>query len=164
MEIALKPIAAFHELALARPQSPGHGLPAGEDVDRVARERRGVSPNDLADGRQMTIRPQRFQQGCVVGGQPVTATYRHERVQHPPRGILGGLPGAGGRDLVNGAQVASKARITLDPGDTITFETPGGGGLGPPRERPAALIARDLEEGYVTTEGAARYRDGVVDA
>jgi N-methylhydantoinase B len=100
----------------------------------------------------------------VVGDTPVTATYRHERAQHPPRGILGGLPGAGGRDLVNGRQVASKARITLTPGDTITFETPGGGGLGPPRERPAALVARDLQDGYVTPEGAARYRNGVADA
>jgi N-methylhydantoinase B len=91
----------------------------------------------------------------VVGDRPVTATYRHERVRHPPRGILGGGAGAGGRDLVNGQQVAAKARIVLKPGDTITFATPGGGGFGPPGERSTEMRARDAAEGYVTS-GADR--------
>lgn len=85
----------------------------------------------------------------VVGEKPVTATYRHERVKHPPRGLLGGTAGRGGRDLVNGAPVPAKARIVLNPGDTITFETPGGGGFGPAEERGAEARARDLAEGYV---------------
>jgi N-methylhydantoinase B/oxoprolinase/acetone carboxylase alpha subunit len=32
----------------------------------------------------------------------------------------------------------------------------GGAGFGPPSERPPAAIRRDLAEGYVTPEGAAR--------
>jgi N-methylhydantoinase B len=86
----------------------------------------------------------------VVGEKPVTATYRHERVQHPPRGVLGGEAGRGGRDLVNGKPVAAKARIVLQPGDVITYETPGGGGMGPVADRDPAAIARDIKEGYVT--------------
>ena len=86
----------------------------------------------------------------VLGEQPVTATYRHERVQHPPRGILGGEAGRGGRDLLNGEPVPAKARLVLKPGDTLTFETPGGGGFGPPAERNAADTARDNLEGYVS--------------
>jgi N-methylhydantoinase B len=85
----------------------------------------------------------------VVGDAPVTATYRHERVQHPPRGLLGGGAGRGGRDLVNGTPVPAKARIVLQPGDTITFETPGGGGFGDPHARSAEDRARDAAEGYV---------------
>jgi N-methylhydantoinase B len=85
----------------------------------------------------------------VVGEKPVTVTYRHERVQHPPRGLLGGGAGRGGRDLLNGAQVAAKARIVLQPEDTITFETPGGGGFGDPAQRSSVDRARDQEEGYV---------------
>jgi N-methylhydantoinase B len=85
----------------------------------------------------------------VVGEKPVTVTYRHERVQHPPRGLLGGGAGRGGRDLLNGAPVAAKARIVLQPEDTITFETPGGGGFGHPRDRSAEDRARDVAEGYV---------------
>ena len=84
----------------------------------------------------------------VVGGTPVTATYRHERVRHPPRGLLGGGAGRGGRDLVNGRPVPAKARIVLHPGDTITFETPGGGGFGDAAARSAADRARDAAEGY----------------
>jgi N-methylhydantoinase B len=94
----------------------------------------------------------------ATGPKPVTVTYRHERVQNPPRGILGGQAGRGGRDLVNGAPVAAKARITLAPGDRITFETPGGGGMGPPAERDPAAIAQDIAEGYVTEAGAKAYR------
>jgi N-methylhydantoinase B len=78
----------------------------------------------------------------------VTATYRHERVAHPPRGLLGGEAGRGGRDLVNGAPVPAKARIVLNPGDTVTFETPGGGGFGPAAERDPDAAARDAAEGY----------------
>ena len=92
----------------------------------------------------------------ATGPKPVTVTYRHERVQNPPRGILGGLAGRPGRDLLNDKPVAAKARITLAPGDRITFETPGGGGLGPPAERDADALARDIAEGYVTD--AAAYR------
>ena len=29
-------------------------------------------------------------------------TIRHERVKFPPRGLLGGLPGSAGIDLLNG--------------------------------------------------------------
>jgi N-methylhydantoinase B len=85
----------------------------------------------------------------VVGERPVTATYRHERVQHPPRGLHGAGAGRGGRDLVNGRPVPAKARIVLNPGDTITFETPGGGGFGDPQARSDADRARDRDEGYV---------------
>jgi N-methylhydantoinase B len=85
----------------------------------------------------------------VVGEKPVTATYRHERVQHPPRGILGGAAGRGGRDLLNGTPVPAKARLVLQPGDTLTFETPGGGGFGPAASRSAEDTARDIDEGYV---------------
>jgi N-methylhydantoinase B len=82
--------------------------------------------------------------------RPLTATYRHERVQHPPRGLLGGGPGAPGRDLLNGNQVAAKARLHLKPGDRLTFETPGGGGMGDPARRDPEAVTRDIAEGYVT--------------
>ena len=66
----------------------------------------------------------------VVGDAPVSMTIRHERVKHPPRGLLGGGPGAAGRDLINGSIVPAKGRYALAPGDLVTFETPGGGGMG----------------------------------
>lgn len=85
----------------------------------------------------------------VVGRNPVTATWRHERVQHPPRGLLGGGPGRGGRELLNGKPVPAKARIVLQPGDVLAFETPGGGGFGDPCRRAPEDAARDVAEGYL---------------
>jgi len=38
----------------------------------------------------------------------------------------------------------------------VRLETPGGGGFGRPQEREAALIERDLAEGFVTREGMRR--------
>lgn len=67
-----------------------------------------------------------------ASSDPVTMTIRHERVRFAPRGLLGGGAGAPGRDLINGNVIPSKGRYVLAPGDTATFETPGGGGMGTP--------------------------------
>ncbi|MGB7305771.1 MAG: hydantoinase B/oxoprolinase family protein [Burkholderiaceae bacterium] len=74
------------------------------------------------DGQRITFE--------VTGNEAVAATIRHERVRFAPRGLNGGGPGAPGRDLVNGELVAPKGRYVLTPGETATFETPGGGGFG----------------------------------
>ena len=91
----------------------------------------------------------------VTSEHPVTMTIRHERVKFPPRGLLGGSAGSSGRDYVNGKRIPAKVRMDLEPGDEVTFDTPGGGGLGPPRERDAARLAADLVSGVVTPAGAA---------
>jgi N-methylhydantoinase B len=75
---------------------------------------------------------------------------RHERVKHPPRGLLGGGDGAPGRDLVDDVPIPAKTVMSLSPGSTVTFETPGGGGMGPPVQRAVEAVAADLREGYIT--------------
>jgi N-methylhydantoinase B len=55
-----------------------------------------------------------------------------ERRRHSPPGADGGEPGAPGRNLVNGEEVPGKASGTLEPGDKLRIETPGGGGHGEP--------------------------------
>jgi len=54
-----------------------------------------------------------------------------ERRHHPPRGRDGGKDGSPGHNLRNGKVLPSKAEGSLDSGDTIRIETPGGGGCGP---------------------------------
>jgi N-methylhydantoinase B len=44
----------------------------------------------------------------------------------------------------------------LQPGDSIVVETGGGGGYGPPSERPRELIERDARRGYISKEAAER--------
>ena len=53
-----------------------------------------------------------------------------ERRRHAPPGADGGEPGAPGRNLLNGEELAGKASGTLRPGDRLRIETPGGGGHG----------------------------------
>ncbi|MBI4182947.1 MAG: hydantoinase B/oxoprolinase family protein [Proteobacteria bacterium] len=97
----------------------------------------------------------------VVGDSPVTVTFRHERVKFPPRGLLGGEPGSPGVETVNGRRVPAKTSEVLNPGDVVTFQMPGGGGMHPPKERDRALIAADLRAGLITPEFAwARYGYG----
>jgi N-methylhydantoinase B len=53
-----------------------------------------------------------------------------ERRRHAPPGAQGGEPGAPGRNLLNGEELEPKASGTLDEGDRLRLETPGGGGFG----------------------------------
>ena len=80
-----------------------------------------------------------------------------DRMRNPPRGRDGGRPGRNGvARLASGPRFTDKAVHTIPPGDRLVVELPGGGGLGDPRERSAALVRADLEAGYVSREGAKR--------
>ena len=85
---------------------------------------------------------------------PITMTIRHERISYPPRGLLGGENGAPGEDLVNGQPIPAKSRQDLQPGDVVTFQTPGGGGLHPPKQRAAAAVREDVRRGLLSKEKA----------
>jgi N-methylhydantoinase A len=54
------------------------------------------------------------------------------RLAVAPEGIFGGEPGAPGSFTVNGEAVRTQSRITLQPGDHVRLELPGGGGYGAP--------------------------------
>ena len=53
-----------------------------------------------------------------------------DRRRHPPRGANGGKAGKPGSNRLNRRNLGPKARVKLEPGDTITIRTPGGGGYG----------------------------------
>jgi N-methylhydantoinase B len=36
--------------------------------------------------------------------------------------------------------------------NTVCVELPGGGGFGDPTQRPAALVERDIKQGYITSK------------
>jgi N-methylhydantoinase B len=52
------------------------------------------------------------------------------RLAVAPEGIFGGEPGAVGAFTVNGQNVTTQARVTLQPGDFVHLDLPGGGGYG----------------------------------
>ncbi|MCB0866573.1 MAG: hydantoinase B/oxoprolinase family protein [Solirubrobacterales bacterium] len=63
---------------------------------------------------------------------PMRFTLITERRDIGPRGRDGGLSGAPGRNSLNGEPLAAKTEGTLQPGDVLRIETPGGGGFGEP--------------------------------
>jgi N-methylhydantoinase B len=56
----------------------------------------------------------------------------------------------------DGVETSLPAKTTLDvePGDTISYRTCGGGGYGPPEERDPERVARDVREGKISAERA----------
>ena len=81
-------------------------------------------------------------------------TIRHERVIHPPRGILGGGDGSKGIDLVNNKKIPAKTSYPLKFGDIATFQTPGGGGMYTPKKRDRKKIINDIESGLLSSKKA----------
>jgi N-methylhydantoinase B len=80
----------------------------------------------------------------------------------PAPGLHGGRPSNVTRIIRNpgtpeAQELHSKASgLVMKAGETIRVETLGGGGWGPPSERPLALLAEDLRQGKVTSAAAER--------
>jgi N-methylhydantoinase B len=85
----------------------------------------------------------------------VNATF--DRVAHAPKGREGGLAGAPGVvRLKSGKRLRTKGFQIIQDGDRLILELPGGGGRGDPAARDPALVARDVRDGLVSAENAAR--------
>ena len=86
-----------------------------------------------------------------------------ERFSQVPWGLFGGQPGASGRFYVSDAEgrrtrLADKPLgITVGPSETITVETPGAGGYGPPAERSAADLEADGRSGKFSAAFLAQH-------
>jgi N-methylhydantoinase B len=69
----------------------------------------------------------------VVGESSIWLSTLTQRIQYPAAGLLDGSPGATGSILINSDRpVVPQGLNLLQPGDTVTVETPGGGGFGRP--------------------------------
>ncbi|MBT5110517.1 MAG: hydantoinase B/oxoprolinase family protein [Rhodospirillaceae bacterium] len=81
--------------------------------------------------------------------RPILALFMTERTQIAAPGFDGGGDGQLGAVQINGADVDTNAQHVMNKGDTVLLRTPGGGGYGDPRDRPAELSDRDRKRGYV---------------
>jgi 5-oxoprolinase (ATP-hydrolysing) len=99
------------------------------------------------------------------GASALVDLHPHGMLVAPP-GLFGGHAGARARAYVNdGASVIEGgAMVSLaelhHTAQRATIEIAGGSGYGDPRERPLDRVQADLDEGYVSPEGAGAY--GVV--
>jgi N-methylhydantoinase B len=85
---------------------------------------------------------------------------RSDRHTHLPYGLQGGGPGTASQNTLNpGAgetKLRAKLTMTLRAGEVFRHRLPGAGGWGDPLARDLAAVGRDLRDGLVSIEGAAR--------
>lgn len=79
----------------------------------------------------------------------VKFTFYRPQMDHPADGSFDGRPGMTGRAELDGEPVTS-AVLTVAPGQRAVLETPGGGGFGPPEERPSADVLEDVRQEYIS--------------
>lgn len=111
--------------------------------------------------------------GLHRGGNGIIMSYRFlepgkiaihdDRWFVPPWGVNGGAPGQRARKILekpDGTQtiVGNKVEnLDVEANDVLHFITWGGGGWGDPLDRDPALVAKEIEQGLVTAEGAKAY-------
>jgi N-methylhydantoinase B len=66
----------------------------------------------------------------ITALEPCRVSIVSERRARGPAGIRGGRPGAPGRNLIAGEPAPAKVTRALAAGESVTIETPGGGGFG----------------------------------
>lgn len=92
-----------------------------------------------------------------ITGTPIQMVLLGDREKHPALGIMGGGTGAPARAAFNdGRVVQMKSRSMIGQNETVTLSFPGGGGYGPPEERPLEAIRNDLLSGMATTDAVIR--------
>ncbi len=125
-----------------------------ESVAPVLIKRRELRRDSGGAGRWRGGLGQRIEL-CAANDQPFLVFLSVERIRFPARGRDGGLAGAPGRiRLDEGPELPGKGEIRVATGQTLVFETPGGGGLGDPATRECALVDKDLAEGAISREAA----------
>jgi N-methylhydantoinase B len=78
-----------------------------------------------------------------------------DRIDNPPRGRDGGRDGAAGYvGLKSGLKMKGKGFQEIPSGDRMVVLTPGGAGIGDPRQRDRVQIARDVADGLISLETA----------
>ena len=78
-----------------------------------------------------------------------------DRIANPARGRDGGLDGAAGEvALADGTRLKGKGRQKVKEGSRLVLKLPGGGGYGPPADRPRDMVQEDLDAGYISRKQA----------
>jgi N-methylhydantoinase B len=79
-----------------------------------------------------------------------------DRIDHPPRGRDGGHNGENGYvGLKSGQKLRGKGFQTVPANDRLVVMTPGGAGIGDPRERDVMRVRDDVESDLVSSENGA---------
>lgn len=112
--------------------------------------------------------PGRFRGGCgiekggmLTDGDKTVMSYCADRSRSITWGIEGGLPSSPQGVWLNKGTENERflgtvfSSVDIEPGDTFTRPSAGGGGFGDPLERDPAEVCEDVIDGYVSVERAA---------
>ena len=102
---------------------------------------------------------------------PATFTVLSDRDIQGPQGIFGGMEGRKAYYILNpddpdqeSSELTSKCVVELKPGDTVSFQTPGGGGYGPPIERDPSAVLKDVIGGKVNRQRAKDFYGVIINS
>jgi N-methylhydantoinase B len=123
-------------------------------VDRLALSEEPGGAGRFRGGKGVVLEYRVRNDGCFL-----TAAYSRNR--HLPWSSRGGREGSANRIEVIRADGRKEhhavvSGLPLNRDDVIRIVTANGGGYGDPRERDRTAIAKDLRDGYITAEQAAR--------
>jgi len=123
----------------------------------LIKERRLV-PDTEGAGRTVGA-PTGYCEYGPVGNARVEVVYVADGVINNAKGTLGGLDGHPCRNYRRTAdgrlhELSNVEDIILEPGETVVSYCTGGGGYGPPHERPAEKVRYDVEERWISKERA----------
>ncbi|AIQ52953.1 hydantoinase B/oxoprolinase family protein [Paenibacillus sp. FSL R7-0331] len=98
----------------------------------------------------------------ILSPDTVMTARNMERMEFQPWGRVGGGVGGHGEAILNEGRAGERSlgridELLLQPGDTVTFLSQGGGGYGDPYEREPKLVLEDVLKGLLSAEQA---RDG----
>lgn len=135
----------------------GSQVEVTESVVPVTVWKRELLPDSGGAGRQRGGLGQRIEM-TSSRDEPFLVFLSVERVRNPAQGRDGGLSGAPGRIRVEGRaeDIPGKCELRVEAGERLVFDTPGGGGFGPPADRDSEALERDVDCGMVTCEAADR--------
>ena len=133
----------------------GSQIETTEAVAPVLFHRRELRPDSGGAGKMRGGLGQRIELTSSID-QDFMVFLSVERVLNAAQGRHGGLDGAAGRIRIgeDGPDLPSKGELRIKAGEMLVFETPGGGGFGPPSERAASDLQEDLRAGLVSAHAA----------
>jgi N-methylhydantoinase B len=119
--------------------------------------------------------PGRWRGGCGIVreiellGSDATLMLRLTNCVHPPFGMNGGMSGRAGRFTMNPGTPDERRLpmlaegVEMRRGEILRIETPGGGGVGHPFDRPVERVLRDVLGEFISVESALQDYGVVID-
>jgi N-methylhydantoinase B len=100
----------------------------------------------------------------VESRKPAVFHCMQERINHPPLGFRGALPGSRAALVINEKiRPHPKKGYILNQGDEVRINSNGGGGFWPPEERDPGQVLEDVLDEYVSVAAARKHYKVAVD-